>query len=189
MNNKPSNTLAIIGLVIAIIALILSFIPCVGTIAFIPGLIGLILGVIAFVKAKDNGHPKGMPIAVIVISLISCILSVVQYYTLKNMAPETKEYTNCEELVRDYNASQSELKAITEEMEKDDSKAFANIGKVAKLGVKIGNMQEQAEELGCDLDLGALYEEPPAEILEAVEKEGEIEMVGDEEESTGEEGN
>lgn len=152
MNNRPSNTLSVIGLVIAIIAVIFSFIPCIGTIAFIPGLISLVLGVIAYLKAKDNGHPKGMPIAVIIISLVACAFSAFQWYTINNMVEDTKEYTNCEELIKDYNASQAELKTISEEMEEDDSKALSNITTIAKLGMRIGNMQEQAEELGCELE-------------------------------------
>jgi hypothetical protein len=154
--NKPTNTLAIIGLVLGLIALIFSFITCVGTIAFIPGIVGAILGVIAFLKAKDNGHPKGLAIATIVVSVIACIISVVQIVRVSNMASDMKgsmiEYTNCEDLAVDYKKVQSDMKVLTQEMESDNT-SLSNITKIAKMGFKLEHIQEQSDILGCDINI------------------------------------
>lgn len=183
--NKPSNTLAIIGLVLGSIAIVFSFIPCVGTLAFIPGIVGVILGVIAFLKAKDNGHPRGLSITAIAISLVACAISVFQIYAFGNMTSEMKsnlkEYTNCVELVTDFKNVQNEMKVLTQEMEENNA-SFSNISKIAKLGFKLENIQEQSEKLGCDVDIDDIdlegeeaseeAGEEPIEGAEEVEEEG-----------------
>jgi len=148
--NKPSNTLAIIGLVLAIIAILFSFIPCLGTLAFIPGIIGLILSVIAFLKAKDNGDPKGMAIGGIVVSILACAISAFQIYAIGNMASGGKEYTDCVELETDYKATEQEIKTLTKEMENDNA-SFSSITKITKLGIKIAHYRQQATNLDCDI--------------------------------------
>lgn len=154
--NKPSNTLAIIGLVLGIIAILFSFIPCVGTIAFLPGIVGAILGVIAYLKAKDNGHPKGLSLAVIIVSLVACAISFFQMFALKNLAEDMKDdkkiYLSCEDLSADYEIVKSEMKTLTKEME-NDSPSLSNITKVAKLGFKLDNIQKQSDKLGCNINV------------------------------------
>ena len=154
--NKPSNTLEIIGLILGIIAIIGSFIPCLGTLAFIPGLIGLILGVIGFLKAKDNGYPKGMAIAVIAVSLIACAISVFQIVAIGNMASDIqadmKEYESCEQLKVDYDKVKKDMAELTKEME-GDSPGLSSITKMAKLGSQIGHMKNQSEKLDCGFEM------------------------------------
>jgi len=156
MNNQPSNTLAIIGLILGIIAILFSFIPCLGTLAFLPGVVGLILGVIAFLKAKDNGHPQGMSIAVIVISIIACAISAFQMFTIgniaSNMKSDMKEYANCEELKVDYDKVTKEMAELTKEMD-GDSPSIAGITKITKLGFQLGSIEEASKKLDCDIDI------------------------------------
>lgn len=182
-NNQPSNTLAIIGLVLGIIAILFSFVPCLGTLAFLPGLAGLILGVISFLKAKDNGHPQGMSIAVIVVSIIACAISAFQMYALGNLASDmqgdVKEYTSCEELKVDYEKIQKEMATLTEEME-GDSPSFSGISKITKLGFKLGNIQKASEKLGCDIDM---QDFDPTKIDKG-DGESESESVGEGEDET-----
>ncbi len=184
--NKPSNTLAIIGLVLGIIAILFSFIPCVGTLAFVPGVVGLILGVVALMKAKDNGHPTGLSIGVIVVSVIACAISAFQIFALGNMASniksEMKEYTNCETLKTDYEKVQKEMTTLGKEME-DDNASFSGIGKMTKLGVKMGHIQSEAKKLECDIN----FEE--FNSSEMTETEGENETEGEEESFEEEKGN
>ena len=154
-SNQPSNTRAIIGLVLAILAIIFSFIPCIGSIAFIPGVIGLILGGISLMKAKDDGHPQGLSITVLVISILACAISAYQIYTFSKLTSgvkeEMKEYTNCKDIELDYRKVESDMAALTEEMEKDNA-SFASIGQMTKLGMKLGHIQKSSEELGCDIN-------------------------------------
>lgn len=178
-STKPSNTLAIIGLVLGVIAILFSFIPCVGTIAFVPGIIGLILGVIALMKAKDEGHPKGMAIGVIAVSVIACAISAFQIFALGNMAKdmksEMKDYTSCEELMLDYEKTKEEMAAISKEME-DDNASLSGITKITKLGIKMGNFQTQGDKLGCDFN----FDFDPSDMKESEdETDGEIEVEED----------
>ena len=190
--NKPSNTLEIIGLILGIIAIIGSFIPCLGTLAFIPGLIGLILGVIGFLKAKDNGYPKGMAIAVIAVSLIACAISVFQIVAIGNMASDIqadmKEYESCEELKVDYDKVKEDMAELAKEME-DDSPGLSSITKMAKLGSQIGHMKGQSEKLDCGFEMEEFdpsdYE--PEEASEETMEEDQGEAEGDAQSS--EEGN
>ena len=192
--NQPNNTLGIIGLVLGIVALLFSFIPCLGTLAFIPGIVGLILGVLAFLKAKDNGHPKGIAIGGIVVSALACIVSFFLIFTLGTMfsdiKSEMKEYTDCTEIEKDYKAIQEDMAAITKEMENDNT-SFSNIGKMAKLGANLGNLQSQAEKLNCDINFDDF--DPTMESegeAEGNEEDGVEEgEESNEEESNEEEGN
>jgi hypothetical protein len=170
--NQPSNTLAIIGLILGIIAIIFAFIPCIGTLAFIPGVIGLILGVISYMKAKDEGHPKGMPIGVIVVSLVACAISAFQIFTIGTMASgmksEMKDYTTCDEVKVDYENVKKEMEALTKEMENDNA-SFSAIRTMTSLGMKLGHIQGEAERLECDIEMEGFE---PAKINEKDADEG-----------------
>ena len=130
-------------------------------------------------KAKDNGHPQGLSIAAIVVSLLACAISVFQIFALKNMATDMKsdlkEYTTCADLEADYKIAQSEMKAITKEMENDNA-SFSNITKIAKLGFKLESFQKQSEKLGCNIDIEDFDNE---EEVEGTIEEGATEEVGE----------
>jgi len=189
--NKPSNTLAIIGLVLGVIAILFSFIPCVGTLAFVPGIIGLIIGVVALLKARDNGHPQGLAIGVIVVSVIACAISAFQIFALGNMASdmksEMKEYTNCEELKVDYEKAKEEMATLTKEME-DDNASFSSISKMTKLGVRMGNIRGQGEKLECDIDFDD-FDPSEMNTSEEAAEEGAGEAEGEGESIEEEQGN
>ncbi|MDF1696320.1 MAG: DUF4190 domain-containing protein [Saprospiraceae bacterium] len=153
--HNSSNTLAIVGLVIGIISLVFSLIPCLGTFAFIPGIVGLVLGVIALLQAKDNGHPKGMAISVVVVSILACLISVFQIFFFSNAASklktERKEYTDCQVLKEDLTVSLKELKAVTKDIDKGNS-PLENMKKVTQLGFTIDHIKKESVRLECDID-------------------------------------
>ena len=130
-----------------------------------------------------------MPITVIVVSLVACAISVFQIFALGNLATEAqsdlKEYTDCTELIKDYNQAQEDLKKLTSEMENDNT-SLSSIAKVAKLGVKLGDFEKQADKLGCDInfeeDMESLGEEIEKEANEAEQnaEEGEMEEASKE---------
>ena len=189
MNSKrPNNTLAVIGLVLGILALVFSVFPCLGMLAFIPGIIGLILGVIALLQAKDNGDPKGMAIAVLVVSGLACAVSGFQMAALGNMAsgmkPDMKEYASCDEVSKAYDSTKLEMETLTKEME-EGSPSFASIKKITKLGITLGHIQEESRRLECDMEFDDF---DPSVINEAKEEgesegetDGEIESIKEEE--------
>jgi len=175
-SNKPSNTLAIIGLVLGIIAAIFSFIPCVGTLAFIPGVVGLILGVISLMKARDAGHPQGLSISVIVVSIIACAISAYQIFAIGSMASdmksEMKEYTTCEELKVDYDKTNAEMETLTKEIESDNA-SFSSISRMTKLGIKIGHLQKESQRMDCGFEFDNYQKSNESEAVEEAVGEGE----------------
>lgn len=178
-NNQPSNTLSIIGIVLGAFALVFSFFPCLGMFAIIPGIIGAIIGLIAFLKAKDNGHPQTLSIIALVVSVLACGISIFQIFALGSMANdmklESKEYTNCEDLTKDYEAFKIEMKTIAEELE--DSPSFGAITKMGKMGFRIENFKVESEKLGCNIDIDELGED-----LEKMETSNEEAEEGTEQE-------
>ncbi len=200
MSTKPSNTMAIIGLIIGLIALIFSFIKCVGTIAFVPGLVGVILGVLSWLKARDEGHPQGLSLGVIAVSVIACAISAYQIYSFQSMASkvkgEMKEYTTCEEVIADYEKTQKELVVMTKKMEEEDVSPLAGIGDITKLGFKLSHIQESSDRLGCDINIEdfdveevILDETEGGSGEEEGEQEGEGETEGEAESIESEQGN
>lgn len=55
--------MGIASLVLGIVSLVVAWIPCVGSVAFLPALVGLILGIIDVVKKSKAKAPKGMGLA------------------------------------------------------------------------------------------------------------------------------
>ena len=169
--SRQDNTIAVIGLILAIIAALFSFIPCLGLFAIIPGVIGLVLGVVAYMQAKDGGYPKGMPIAVIVISAIACLIVGGQILFFKSAASSAKEstvkYTDCAELEAGYDALKVDLIELTNKMEQsEDISVLSTLNKFVKLQAKMINMAEQSEEMDCGLD----FQELEKELKESQEK-------------------
>lgn len=70
-----TSAMAITGLVLGCVALLTSFLPIINNISFIFGLLGLILAVVGLVgcmRGKKKG--KGLAIAAILISIVSCVV-------------------------------------------------------------------------------------------------------------------
>lgn len=55
--------MGIASLVLGIVSLVVAWIPCVGSVAFLPALVGLILGIIDVVKKSKAKAPKGIGLA------------------------------------------------------------------------------------------------------------------------------
>ncbi|WP_394253621.1 OB-fold protein [Arthrobacter pityocampae] len=71
---KRGSGAGVTALVLGIISLVLALIPIAGLLAFILGPLAIIFGVVSLVQAK---HPKGMPVAGIVLGAGSVILAIV----------------------------------------------------------------------------------------------------------------
>ena len=72
---KGLSILGVLSLIQGILALLVSFIPCIGAFAIIGGVLGLLLGGIGLIVAGKSNHGKGLPIAGMIVSVISMIIS------------------------------------------------------------------------------------------------------------------
>ena len=108
----------IASLVIGCVTILLSFIPCLGWFAILPAVVGIILGVLAFKQARKNNQPKGMPIAGIVLNIVSilfvCVFTTLVYSSSTTASKEKGSTTASEEV-----GTKLENKISLEEMEKE----------------------------------------------------------------------
>ncbi len=72
---KPSNTLSIAGLALALLAIVISLIPCFGVVAYIPALLGLIFAIIGLSQNEQYRTPKSIAITGIAISIIAFLIA------------------------------------------------------------------------------------------------------------------
>jgi len=75
----PSNagqTMGIAALVLGIIAAPLAFIPCTAVFAWVPAGLAIIFGAVGLSQAKKGGGKTGLPIAGLVIGVISLIIVI-----------------------------------------------------------------------------------------------------------------
>ena len=69
------QVMGIIGIVLGVISLIVAFIPCVGVVAFIPGILALLFSVISIVQASRGNGSKGLGIVALVVSCLAILLA------------------------------------------------------------------------------------------------------------------
>ncbi|MCY1635123.1 hypothetical protein [Marinifilum sp. D737] len=75
VRSNSGQTLGIIALVLGILTLFIGFIPCIGFVAFIPGVIAIILSIIGLSKAnKDNGA-IGLNIGALIVSVLGVLVA------------------------------------------------------------------------------------------------------------------
>lgn len=75
----PSNagqTMGIVALVLGIIAAPLAFIPCTTVFAWVPAGLAIIFGAVGLSQAKKGNGKTGLPIAGLVIGIISLIIVI-----------------------------------------------------------------------------------------------------------------
>jgi len=70
---KPGKGLAVTALVLGIVALVLCWVPVLNNVFLFVGLAGLGFGIAALVVASKHRAPKGMPIAGLILSVLSII--------------------------------------------------------------------------------------------------------------------
>ena len=88
---KKLSILGVISLLIGIPSLFLSFIPCIGMMAFVSGGIGLLLGGIGVLIAGSGNHGKGLPIAGLLLNLLSIIIAVVWIFVLSSASNKSTQ--------------------------------------------------------------------------------------------------
>ena len=72
---KPSNTLAIAGLALAILAIVIALIPCFGIVAYFPALLGLICAIIGMSQNDRYRTPKSVSISGIAVSITAILIA------------------------------------------------------------------------------------------------------------------
>lgn len=89
-NPKPFG---IIGLVIAIFSLLFSIIPCIGFYAIIPAFIAFVFCTIAFLYSRQQKQNGSVPLAGMIIAVITISIGIFQYVNYKSVF-EAKDEIN-----------------------------------------------------------------------------------------------
>jgi hypothetical protein len=87
-SNATGLALGISGLVLGVLALLFSFIPCVGVLAFWPGIVASALSVLGLVLSIRS---KGLPIAALLVSLASVGIAYWQGERAAKVAGDVKQ--------------------------------------------------------------------------------------------------
>jgi|TARA_B100001971_G_scaffold147581_1_gene136595 Na+/proline symporter len=75
---KKGNPLGLTSMILGIVSVVLVFIPCMGWLAFIPGVLAVIFGAISLKKVNaGEADNKGMSIAGLVCGLIAVVINIV----------------------------------------------------------------------------------------------------------------
>lgn len=80
--------MGIASLVLGIVSLVVAWIPCVGSVAFLPALVGLILGIIDVVKKSKAKAPKGIGLAGTICSGIALLFICYYAFAVASAASE-----------------------------------------------------------------------------------------------------
>lgn len=80
VKNNSGQSLGIAALITAIITFVIAVIPCVGMVAWVPGLIAIILGGVGLSQAARNNSPRGVPLAGLIIGVVAFMISISQFF-------------------------------------------------------------------------------------------------------------
>ncbi len=81
-NQKAGQSLGIAGLVLGILGAVASFIPCFGLFAMLFGVLAIIFGAIGLSQAKKAGAKTTLPMAGLVLGIISCVITLVWWISI-----------------------------------------------------------------------------------------------------------
>jgi len=94
VKNNAGQNLGIAALITAIITFVLAVIPCIGLIAFIPGVIAIILAGVGISQASKNNAPKGIPVAGLVIGIVATLISISWIFVASQFADGVDKWPN-----------------------------------------------------------------------------------------------
>ncbi|WP_321280100.1 DUF4190 domain-containing protein [Marinifilum fragile] len=86
VRSNSGQTLGIIALVLGILTLFIGFIPCIGFIAFIPGVIAIILSIIGLSQANRDNGARGINIGALVISVLGVLVASIWLFFIVGVA-------------------------------------------------------------------------------------------------------
>ena len=163
---KKMSVLGLLSLIGGIFSLIFSFIPCIGAFAIVGGAIGLLMGGIGLGVAGRYNHGKGLPVASIIVNLLSIIIASVWIFLFASAANKANklEVENGEALKvtaaqidRDFNLNfaKAEIDYNGKIVEVTGQVKLVSKERVGRITVEIGSRDETID---CDFSTSAKAE-------------------------------
>lgn len=88
--DRSAQNLGVAALVTAIVTFVMSVIPCVGTLAVIPGTVAVILAIVGLSRVTDKN--RGMVIAALIIGIVAIMFSVGQWVFISKVADKSDNW-------------------------------------------------------------------------------------------------
>jgi hypothetical protein len=94
-SGKPTGqNLGIAALITAIVTFVLAVIPCIGLIAFIPGIIAVVLASVGLSQAARNNSSRGVLIAGLIIAVVASLISFSWFFAIGKIAGKADNWPN-----------------------------------------------------------------------------------------------
>jgi membrane-bound ClpP family serine protease len=93
VKSNSGQSLGIAALITGIITFVIAVIPCVGMIAFIPGIIAIILGAVGLSQASRQNAPKGILLAGLIIGIVAVMISFSQFFVIGKVAKNSDKWS------------------------------------------------------------------------------------------------
>lgn len=94
VKSNAGQNLGVAALITAIITFVLAVIPCIGLMAWIPGIIAVILAAIGLSQTSGSNAPRGVIIAGLIIGIIATMISVSQIFVAGKLARGIDKWPN-----------------------------------------------------------------------------------------------
>jgi len=88
--DRSAQNLGVAALVTAIVTFVMSVIPCVGTLAIIPGIVAVILAIVGLTRATDQS--RGLVIAALIIGTVAIMFSIAQWFFIGKIADKSDNW-------------------------------------------------------------------------------------------------
>jgi phosphate/sulfate permease len=150
IKRNSGQNLGIAALITGIITFVFAVIPCVGMVAFIPGIIAIVLASVGLSQASRNNAPKGILIAGLIIGIIAVMISFSQFFVAGNLARHSEKWPK-------------EIRTIIDDARDNVMKDFedANVsikiqsnGDTVEINAKSGSNKKNLEQKLEDLESG-----------------------------------
>jgi phosphate/sulfate permease len=93
VKSNSGQNLGVAALITGIITFVFAVIPCVGMIAFIPGIIAIVLASVGLSQASRNNAPKGILIAGLIIGIVALMISFSQFFVAGRIARHQEKWS------------------------------------------------------------------------------------------------
>ena len=144
VRSNAGQTLGIIGLVLGILTLFIGFIPCIGFIAFIPGVIAIILSAIGLSQANRENGARGLNIGAMIVSIIGILVASIWLFFFVGVASMSEDEIEglVEDVIEDVieeSVHNPDLQEALDELEKqlDEIKLDSIVNEIDSLKMKI----------------------------------------------------
>jgi len=165
VKSNAGQNLGVAALIVGILTFVLAVIPCIGTLAIIPGIVAIVLASVGLSQASRSDAPKGMQVAGLVIGIIALMIAFSQIFVAGRLASDSGKWPmEIKKVIDD----------VKDEVMKDLQDGTVNIkiesdGDIVEINARTRrkDLEKTLEELeGVDTEKGDTLEQEKTDSLE-----------------------